>query len=156
MSCCSALWLSLKQTGMKEMFHTRNGQCVLPFQDGVFLFACLKLILVCPLLSSGAFCNHISQILAVRTALPFRPWSVHTELCFSAFRPSKILSSGAKCCSTCVKTLPFTSRSIPPLRAKKHNSAIVQFYLRSKGSHLMALWKPTARALTRGRSSLLA
>lgn len=156
MSCFSALWLSLKQTGMKEMFQTWNVQHFLPFQDGMFLFACLKLILVCPLLSSGAFCSHVSQILAVRTAFSFRPWTVHTELHFSVFRSSKILSNGAKCCSMCVKTLPFTSRSIPPLRAKKYNSAFVQFYLRSKGCHLTALWKPTAPALTRGRNSLLA
>lgn len=140
----------------KKMFQTWNVQYFFPFQDGMFLFACLKLILVCPLLSSGAFCNCVSQILAVRAAFSFRPWSVLTELCFFALRPSKVLSNGAKCCSTCVKTLPLTSRSIPPLRPKRYNSPIVQFYLRSKGCHLTALWKPTAQALTRGRSSLLA
>lgn len=100
---------------------------------------CSKLILVCPVLSRGALCNRVSQILAIRTAVSFRPWSVHTEMCFSAFRPSNILSNGAKCCSTCVKTLPFTFRSILPLWPKKYNSPIVKLYPRSKGCHLTAV-----------------
>lgn len=156
MSCCSALWLSLKQTGVKKNVSNLKCAVFLTFSEWNVSICLLETNFSLSTSFQWSLCNHVSQILAVRTPLSFRPWSVHTEQCFSAFRPSKILSSGAKCCSTCVKTLPFTSRSIPPLRPKKYNSPIVQFYLRSKGCHLTALWKPTAQALTQGRSSLLA